>query len=814
LNVERSGAAGRAVFLSYASQDAEAALRIAEALRAAGVEVWFDQSELVGGDAWDQQIRRQIKECTLFIPVISENTQARREGYFRIEWRLAAQRTHALADGTPFLLPVVIDTTRDADALVPEEFRAVQWTRIGSADSLVAFCACVKNLLGGEAVARAFPVRRAHGPELVEGQRVSTDPGTESTRSKTRVTASLASRGIRVRWIAPSVLAILILGGGIGWFALQPKLESIAPAGSASPPRDSSPVPSAAGLAKVEGLAKGDKSIAVLPFENRSEDKDANAFFADGMHDELLSALAKIGALKVISRTSVLEYRDPAKPRNLKQIGTEFGVAHILEGSVSRAGKSVRIIVQLIDAATGVQRWAETYPLKEVTDVFQVQADIAAKIAASLAATISPGEKRALAQKLTSNPAAYENYLHGRRWRELGRRELSSTAIWEERIVRPLEKAVELDPKFAAAYAELGQVHGELYWWHFLDPSPGRLAKARAAIDTALRLEPALPMAHLALGTYYYRLLDYSRATEEYAVALAAMPGDTEVLFYLSSTQRRQGRWVEAAANQERAFGIDPLHPTYGPAWISSLLILRLYRQAEKAADRVLEMNPAMRELVLRLKAEARFARDGDAARYRTVLAETREADASPQLVEFRQAFYDGRYADAVRIFDEAPGEMDNRDRRSANSRSLNEYFYAANAAGHREKARARASAGIAATSRAAKERRDEWRRVARLAMLYAYAGQPVEARQFVGLTLELMPLKRDALDGARALNELTQVYLALGDHDRALALLDQAMSVPNEVSANEILHFEPWWKPLHHDPRFKAALAKAAPRD
>jgi tetratricopeptide (TPR) repeat protein len=182
--------------------------------------------------------------------------------------------------------------------------------------------------------------------------------------------------------------------------------------------------------------------------------------------------------------------------------------------------------------------------------------------------------------------------------------------------------------------------------------------------------------------------------------------------------------------------------------------------------------------------------------------------------VEFRQAFYDGRYADAVRIFDEAPGEMDNRDRRSANSRSLNEYFYAANAAGHREKARARASAGIAATSPAAKERRDEWRRVARLAMLYAYAGQPVEARQFVGLTLELMPLKRDALDGARALNELTPVYLALGDRDRALALLDQAMSVPNEVSANEILHFEPWWKPLHHDPRFKAALAKAAPRD
>eukprot|EP01031_Cornospumella_fuschlensis_P050608 gene50608-61903_t len=145
-----SDVANKAVFLSYASQDAEAVARIAEALRAAGVEVWFDKDELVGGDAWDQKIRRQIKECALFVPVISAATQARTEGYFRLEWRLADQRTHLMAKGRPFLLPVVIDDTRDAEAHVPDSFTEVQWTRLPGGDTPAAFCARVKKLLGGE----------------------------------------------------------------------------------------------------------------------------------------------------------------------------------------------------------------------------------------------------------------------------------------------------------------------------------------------------------------------------------------------------------------------------------------------------------------------------------------------------------------------------------------------------------------------------------------------------------------------------------------------------------------------------------------
>ncbi len=155
MSVEHAGRAGGAVFLSYASQDAAAVKRICDALRAGGVEVWFDQNELVGGDAWDAKIRQQIKECALFVPVISANTQARREGYFRLEWKLAAQRTHTMADGTPFLLPVVLDATRDAAALVPEELRAVQWTRLGPDEPLDPFCGRVRQLLAGGAKTEA-----------------------------------------------------------------------------------------------------------------------------------------------------------------------------------------------------------------------------------------------------------------------------------------------------------------------------------------------------------------------------------------------------------------------------------------------------------------------------------------------------------------------------------------------------------------------------------------------------------------------------------------------------------------------------------
>jgi TolB-like protein len=765
---------GKAVFLSYASQDAETAKRICDALRAAGVEVWFDRSELVGGDQWDTKIRGQIAACALFVPLISANTQVRREGYFRLEWKLADERTHLMAEGTPFLLPVVIDAMKDREALVPKSFPGVQWIHLPGGETSAAFINRVQALLDREATPAS-----AHRFETKSESHVGRSPAPPRRRSRFA--------------LAGAAFAIVVAIGAALFFSRR----SDHPAGA--------PPPSVA--ASTASLVI-DKSIAVLPFANLSAEKD-NEFFADGMHDELLTALSKIGALKVISRTSVLAYRDPAK-RNLKQIAAELGVAHVLEGSVSRAGNRVRIIVQLIDAATDQHRWAETYN-RDVSDVFQVQADISAQIAQQLAATISPGLKLALAQKLTSNPAAYDLYLRARRWRE-DRWELKEIAKWEELVVSPLEQAVALDPKFATAYAELSQIHAYLYWWPNLDPTPARLAKAKAAVDTALLIDPALPVAHLALGNFHYRCsFDYARATEEFAIALAGMPGDADVLETFASMQRRQGRWAEATVNIERAFALSPRNPETSSTWVACLIAQRYYVRAEQAAERALPFFPASGYL-LRRKAQARFARDNDRVRYRSALAAIPDApEADPQIKRFLEAMDDGHHADAVKIFEEAP-ELVERDAQTIGL-ILRRYFFAATAIGEREKMRVRALAAIAETTATAPEHRGDWNRLAKLALYHAYAGQPDEARGLANRTLELMPVKRDASDGPLALAAVAQVHLALGDRGRALALLDQALSVPGNLIAN-VIRLEPWWAPLRADPRFQAALAKAAPRD
>ena len=304
------------MFLSYAREDIEAARRIAGALISYGVEVWFDQSELVGGDQWDAKACGQIGSCALFVPVISANTQARREGYFRLEWKLAAQRTHMISGRTPFLLPVVLDATRDAAADVPGEFRAVQWTRLVDGEVTPAFGARVKNLLGAEGA----PVsdQRLEGPQMIDAD-----------QRPTRLQRSIPL------WVW-GALAVVAFGA---WMFL-PRTK---PANATPKPQPAATSPSAAAKPPLD-LANA-KSIAVLPFENRSADKK-NAYFTGGIHEDILTNLAHISELRVISRTSVMEYRDTTK--KMPEIGRELNVAWLLEGSAKRAGNLVHITSQYI----------------------------------------------------------------------------------------------------------------------------------------------------------------------------------------------------------------------------------------------------------------------------------------------------------------------------------------------------------------------------------------------------------------------------------------------------------------------------------
>ena len=312
----------KAVFLSYASQDAEAARRIADALRAVGVEVWFDQNELVGGDAWDAKIRGQIGSCALFVPLISANTQARQEGYFRLEWKLAEDRSHLMAKGKAFIVPVSIDATTERGAFVPDAFTAVQWTKLPGGETSAAFVARVQKLLAGP------------GAAVV---------GATAVSAPSSAAAPAAKAGLPL-WVT-AALGVVVLGL-VAFVFMRPSAKEAASATkpvaetktASAPPASNLPPPTSA-----VPLAPA-KSIAVLPFANMSPDKD-NEFFADGVHEDVITNLAKIRDLKVISRTSVLAYRDPAS-RNLKKIAAELGVATVLEGSVRRVGTKVRVTAQ------------------------------------------------------------------------------------------------------------------------------------------------------------------------------------------------------------------------------------------------------------------------------------------------------------------------------------------------------------------------------------------------------------------------------------------------------------------------------------
>ncbi len=404
-----------AVFLSYAREDTLAASRIADALRSSGVEVWLDQSELRGGDAWDQKIRRQIKDCALFLPMISEATQSRGEGYFRLEWKLAVERTYLMAEGIPFLIPIAIDKVSAAEAIVPPEFLRVQWTRLPEGIPTPAFVEQVRRLLGA--------------------------PRTAAPASQTPYPFPRRKK-FSVPFWAAAVLITLVVAGAAAWFARRPWAATDAPI--------------------------SDKSIAVLPFANMSVEKDRE-FFADGIHEDLLTNLALIRALRVVSRTSVAQYRGTDKPISL--IARELRVAYVLEGSVQRVGSRVRVTGQLIRAATDEHVWAKSYD-RDLTDIFAIQSELAKAIAGALETVISPREKSLLDRRPTENVDAYDLFLQAR---DLTNREEQS-AVTVGKEIALYEKAIISIP--------LSRGHGRN--WRTPAPTPvSPTTRARRPISSA-----------------------------------------------------------------------------------------------------------------------------------------------------------------------------------------------------------------------------------------------------------------------------------------------------------------------------------------
>ena len=395
---------------------------------------------------------------------------------------------------------------------------------------------------------------------------------------------SVGRFGSRGLLLAVAGLFLISLGVAAWWFATRP----IEPA----------PLPSAAQSAPVVP----EKSVAVLPFENLSEEKK-NAYFADGIQDEILTDLAKIADLKVISRTSVMQYRSGAA-RNLREIGKQLGVAYVLEGSVQRAEGKVRVNAQLIDARTDAHLWAQTYD-RDLSDIFAIQSDIAQSIAEQLQAKLAPEEKTRLAVKPTNNPEAYLLYLQAN--------ELIHVAASRQEAVDADDlyaQAIALDPNFALARARASMLNSLMY---LVGRDPARKIKARALADEALRLAPNLGEAHLALGLCFYRIdRDYVAALKELAVAGAASPNDSEILAASGFVYRRQGRWREALAAFARAKQLDPRRAHFGET-PETLRLLRQWPAANDSYEKGLQLEPQLLDGWIGL-AYVQFAQTGNPA--------------------------------------------------------------------------------------------------------------------------------------------------------------------------------------------------------
>src|SRR6266581_528427 len=329
---------------------------------------------------------------------------------------------------------------------------------------------------------------------------------------------------------------------------------------------------------------KIDKSIAVLPFQSLSDEKE-NAYFADGIQDDILTNLSKIGDLKVISRMSVMSYRGDAL-RNAREIGKALGVGALLEGSVRRAGNRVRVSVQLINANNDEHIWAEDYD-RDLTDVFAIQTDLAQKIASSLQAKLSPNEKEQLDRQPTKDPNAYLLFIQAHDFANRPEHFRDDSLKAEELF----EQAIKLDPKFAAAFAGLSMVESWIY--HFFEPAPARREKARLNADESLRLQPNLPEGHLALGfSYYYGDRDYERARAEFEIAKRDLPNEAEAYMAIGAIQRRQGKWAESNTNLEKAAALDPKNVNVLFNLAFSYMALRNFEASEKTLDRAIAVAP------------------------------------------------------------------------------------------------------------------------------------------------------------------------------------------------------------------------------
>lgn len=545
-----------------------------------------------------------------------------------------------------------------------------------------------------------------------------------------------------------------------------------------------------------------DKSIAVLPFENFSDDKE-NAFFADGIQDDILTNLSKIGDLKVISRTSVMPYR--GKEKSVREIGKALGVSTILEGSVRKFEKRVRVNVQLINAVNDEHIWSEVYD-RDLTDVFAIQTDLAQKIAKELQAKLSPTEKALMTRKPTENGEAYLAFVQAHNL-HMELEELPKLKQAEQLY----ERALHLDPNFALAVARFSQLQSWIY--HTYEPSAERRQKSRSLAERALQLQPDLPEGHLAMGfSFYYLERDYESALQEFALAQKGLPNDAEVYLSIGAIQRRQGKWAESNANLEKSASLTPNETWPLQNLVLNYQVQRKFDLANKTIERALKVAPESFSL-RSIKAQLEISEKGT---FEYIERGIKMMDAKPMSEEERAYFTLGcmqmrllqrNYAEVLERAATLKDELLAPDQ----EKLIGKYgmMGIAKKVTHDEAgAREALLKAKGLLEKYISEAPEDSKRHSRLGEALAWLGEKDAAIAEGKRATELLPESIDAFDGPVATQTLAEIYMTVGEHDQAIAIADGLLSRPSQLTV-ALLKIHPLWDPIRDDPRFVALIKK-----
>jgi TolB-like protein/Flp pilus assembly protein TadD len=560
------------------------------------------------------------------------------------------------------------------------------------------------------------------------------------------------------------------------------------------------------------GESISQKSIAVLPFENRSEDK-ANAYFAEGIQDEILTRLSKIADLKVISRTSTQHYK--SAPENLAEIAKQLGVAHLLEGSVQKSGDSVPVNVQLIKAANGSHLWADTFDRK-LTDIFSVESEVAKAIADQLRAHLTGQEEEVIAARPTDNPEAYDAYLRGLAY-TLKTQDTPANSLGAQKYLR---EAVRLDPKFALSWALLSQVDAVGYHTQTLQPTDALREEARQAAETALTLEPNLGEAVLAKGYYHYDCLkDYDSAVRYFEQARRLLPNSSLIPGSLAYVARRRGQWDWSEAYFNEAERLDPRNVELLTQRAFSYGLLRRFPEALRKLDQVLDITPDDLDTLVQKAAIAQA--EGDLPRASALLAPLHPAAEDPDAVETQvyQAILERHPAQIIPRLKEILAKPD--PALGFYNGELRFWLgWAQEVAGDHAAAQETWRQARSELESFLKEQPENDRLIGDLALTNMGLGDKTAALALAERAMAVLPIEKDVVDGPAPIEILARVAARSGEPDRAIAALQKLLSLPyasplavGVTLTPALLRLDPMFDPLRNDPRFQKLAASPAPK-